>query len=106
MDSLERFDETVLPNEKEFYSKLNLGDVADVDSRHAERVYKKLNNKSLDDHHYLSVQIPYVFDALLLADLFEDFRNKCIEIYKLDPAHFLSAPGLTWQAFFFKKRQE
>ena len=37
-------------------------------------------------------------DTLLLADVFENFRNKCIEIYKLEPAHFLSAPGLAWQA--------
>ena len=37
-------------------------------------------------------------DTLLLADVFENFRGKCIEIYELDPAHFLSAPGLTWQA--------
>ena len=36
--------------------------------------------------------------TLLLADVFENFRNKRIEIYKLDPAHFLSAPGLAWQA--------
>ena len=36
-------------------------------------------------------------DTLLLADVFENFRNKCIEIYKLDPAHFLSAPALAWQ---------
>ena len=36
--------------------------------------------------------------TLLLADVFENFRNKCIEIYELDPAHFLSAPGLAWQA--------
>ena len=36
---------------------------------------------------------------LLLADIFEKFRDKCIEIYGLDPSHFLSAPGLTWQAF-------
>ena len=34
----------------------------------------------------------------MLADVFENFRNKCIKIYKLDPAHFLSAPGLAWQA--------
>ena len=52
MDSLERFDETVLPNKKEFYSKLNLEDIADVDYRHAKRVYKKLNNKSLGDYYY------------------------------------------------------
>ena len=36
--------------------------------------------------------------ALLLADVFENFRDKCIEIYGLDPAHFLSAPRLAWQA--------
>ena len=41
-------------------------------------------------------------DALLLADVFENFRSKGIEIYKLDPAHFLSAPGLAWQACFKK----
>ena len=34
----------------------------------------------------------------MLAEVFENFRNKCIEIYKLDPAHFLSAPGLAWEA--------
>ena len=37
-------------------------------------------------------------DTLLLADLFENFRNMCIRVYELDPAHFLSAPGLAWQA--------
>ena len=36
-------------------------------------------------------------DTLLLADVFDNFRNKCIEIYELDPAHFSSAPGLVWQ---------
>ena len=41
-------------------------------------------------------------DALLLPDVFENFRSKCIEIYELDPAHFLSAPGLAWQACFKK----
>ena len=34
----------------------------------------------------------------MLADVFGNFRNRCIEIYELDPAHFLSAPGLAWQA--------
>ena len=41
-------------------------------------------------------------DTLLLTDVFENLRNKCIEIYELDPAHFLSAPGLAWQAFLKK----
>ena len=43
-------------------------------------------------------------DTLLLADVFENFRSKCIEIYELDPAHFLSAPGLAWQACLKKTR--
>ena len=37
-------------------------------------------------------------DTLLLADVFENFRDKCIEIYELDPVYFVSAPGLAWQA--------
>ena len=45
--------------------------------------------KNLGDYHDLYVQS----DTLLLADAFENFRNKCIEIYELDPAHFVSAPG-------------
>ena len=65
-------------------------DIADVDHRHAKRVFKNLNNKNLGDYHDLYVQS----DTLLLADIFENFRNKFIEIYELDPAYFLSAPGL------------
>ena len=49
---------------------------------------------NLDEYHDLYVQS----DTLLLADLFENFRDKCIEIYEIDPAHFLSAPGLAWEA--------
>ena len=37
-------------------------------------------------------------DTLLLADVFENFRNMCLEIYELDPVYFVSAPGLAWQA--------
>ena len=45
-------------------------------------------------------------DTLLLADVFENFINKCIEIYELDPSHFLSAPGLAWQACLKKDGSE
>ena len=43
-------------------------------------------------------------DTLLLADVFEDIRDKCIEIYGLDPSHFLSSPGLAWQACLKKNK--
>ena len=42
----------------------------------------------------------------MLPHVFENFRNKCIEIYELDPAHFLSAPGLAWQACLKKTKVE
>ena len=90
MDSWERFDKTSLPDKEAFYSSLNMEKITDVDYRHAKRVFKNLNNKNLGDYHNLHVQS----DTLLLADVFTDFTNKYIEICKLDPDHFLSAPGL------------
>ena len=77
-----------------FYSNLNIKDSTDVDYRHIKRVFKKVKNKNLGEYHDLYVQ----GDTLLLADVFESFRNECIEIYKLDPAHIVSAPGWAWQA--------
>ena len=56
-------------------------------------MFKELGLKNLGDYHDLYVQC----DTLLLADVFENFRNKCIEIYELDLAHFLSTTGLGWQ---------
>ena len=76
-----------------------MGNITDVDHRHAKRVFKNRNDKNLGDYHDLYVQS----DALLLAEVFENFRNKCIEIYEVDPAYFLSAPVLAWQACFKKK---
>ena len=92
MDSWERFDETSLPDKEAFYSSLNMEDITHLDHRHAKRVFKNLNNKILGDCDDLYVQS----DTLMLADVLENFRNECIEIYELDPAHFLSAPGLPW----------
>ena len=92
MDSWERFNETSLPDKEAFYSNLNMEDITDVDHRHAKRVFKNLTNKNLRDYHDLYVQS----DTILLADVFENFRNMCIKVYELDPANFLTAPGLTW----------
>ena len=68
-------------------------DITDVDYRHAKRVFKNFSNKHLGDYHDLYVES----NILLLADVFKSFRNKCIEIYELDSAHYLFAPGLAWQ---------
>ena len=76
------------------YSNLNMEDITDAEYKHAKRVWKDFKIKNLGEYHDLYVQ----YDTLLLANLFENFQNKCIEIYELDPAHFLSAPGLACQA--------
>ena len=94
MDTWERFNETSLPGKKAFYSELNLEEITDEDYTHYKKVFKELGLKSLGDYHDLYVQC----DTLLLADVFENFRNKCIKIDELDPAHFLSAPRLAWEA--------
>ena len=97
-DSWEGFDEISLPDKEAFYNSLNMEGISSVDYKHAKRVYKEFKLKNLGDYHDLYVQR----DTLLLADVFENFRNKCIEIYELDTAHFLSAPGLVWQAYLKK----
>ena len=66
------------------------------------KVWEAFEIKNLGEYHDLSVKC----DTLLLADVFENFRDKCIEIYELDPAHFLSAPGLAWQACLKKTKVE
>ena len=84
MDSWERFDEKLLPNKKDFYSNLDTEDITNIDYRHAKKVFKNFNNKNSGDYHDLFIQSA----TLLLADVFENFRNKYIEVYELDPAHF------------------
>ena len=98
MVSWERFNETSLPDKEAFYSNLNMEDITDVDNKHAKIVFKYLINKNSGDYHDLYVQS----DTLLPADIFENFRNMCIKVHELDPAHFLSAPGLAWQAWLKK----
>ena len=62
-------------------------------------MFKEFSIKNLGKYHDLYVQS----DTLFLADIFENFRNKCIEIYELDSAHFLLASGLAWQAYYRSK---
>ena len=92
MDSWERFNEASLPPKKSFYSELNLEDISDKDYLHAQKVWGVFEIRNVGEYHDLYVQT----DTSLLADGFGKFRDTCIEIYGLDPSHFLSAPGLAW----------
>ena len=96
MDSWNRFNETELPSKDKFYSTLNLEDISDDDYAHAINVWNTFNISNLGEYHDLYVKL----DTSLLADLFESFRDKHIQIDKLDPAYFLITPGLSWGGMF------
>ena len=100
MDSWERFDENIIPPKEAFYSQLNLENITDKDYEHVKKIWEAFEIKNLGEYHDLYVQC----DTFLLADVFKTFRNKCIGIYKLNPAHFLSARGLARQACFKKAK--
>ena len=89
MDTLERFSEISLPSKEDFYSNLNMEDISDIDYRHANNVFKKFQLENLGDYHDLYVQS----DMLLLADVFNNFRDMCIKEFELDPDHFFI---ITW----------
>ena len=84
MDDWDKFNETSLPEKVDFYSHLNIGDTTDADHAHTRKVCKDFEIKNLGEYHDLYVRS----DALLLADVFENFRNMCIKIYELDPEFF------------------
>ena len=94
MDSWSSFKEESLPAKEYFYIELNKEHITDENYAHAQKVWDTFNIKIFSKYHDLYVQS----DTALLADVFENVRDKCIEIYKLDPSHFLSAPGQAWQA--------
>ena len=94
MDSSKRFNETELPSEDKFYSKLNLEDISADDYAHAINVWNTFDISNLGEYHDLYVRL----DTALLAGVFENSRDKEIETDKLDPVHFLTTPGLSWWA--------
>ena len=87
MDSSEKFEENTLPPKKYIYH------ISYYDYEHGKKVCDVFEIKNLGEYHNSYVQT----DTLLLTDVFENFRNKCIKKYELDPLHFVSAPGLVWQ---------
>ena len=94
VDSFEKFNESQLPIKKDFYSILNNQHIMDEDYHHAQNVWETFNIKTMGDYHDLYLKS----DIILLADVFENFRKTCLEYYKLDPCHYFTSPGLSWDA--------
>ena len=91
MHSWEKFDETTLPPKEAFYSNLDLKDISNKNYAYAQKVWDVFEIKC--EYHDLCVQS----DTLLLADVYENFRNMRLDKYELDPTYFVYAPGLAWQ---------
>ena len=87
VNSVERLSETELPPKSAFYSKLNDCDISDADYNHAQTVWKEFNFKTFREYHDLY----NLSDVLLLADVFENFRDVCMV---LEPAWYFTSPGL------------
>ena len=102
VSSLSKFDETQLPPQKEFYSKLNDENISDEEYQHALNVWDTFNCKNIRDYHNLYLKS----DVLFLADVFENFRSTCLKHYNLDPPHYYTSPGLAWDACLKETKQK
>ena len=89
-----KFDETQLPPIEEFYSSLRGSSISNKKYEHAQNVWNKFNMKSLGDYHDLYLMT----DVLLLADVFENFRDTMLKYYKLDPSWYISLPAFSLDA--------
>ena len=94
VDSVEKLRETRLPPRESFYSSLTGETVSEADYAHAINIWQTFSIETLGQYSDLYLKT----DVLLLADVFQNFRNACIKSYGLDPAHYYTLPGYTWDA--------
>jgi hypothetical protein len=91
-DSWEKLEETSLPPKEEFYSTLHEEHISNKDYEHATKVWDHFGCRTLGEYSDLYLKI----DVMLLADVFENFRDICMKTYNLDPAHYYTAPGFSF----------
>ena len=86
--------ETCLPLKEMFHSQLSESHISDENNEHAKKVWAHFKMETFHELHdqYL------LTDVILLADVFESFRAMSLENYDLDPLHYYTAPGLSWDA--------
>ena len=94
MDSIEKLKDPTPPPQKAFYSKLTGKGINNYNYNHVLNVWKTWNMKTFKEY----LELYNVTDVLLLADVFENFRDICLKNYGLDPVYYYTAPGLAWDA--------
>jgi len=93
-DSWDKLTETELPDRMEFYSALTETHVSDKDYDHATLVWNRFGCQTLGDYSDLYLKI----DVLISADVFENFRDLCMSTFHLDPAHYYTVPGFSFDS--------
>ncbi|KAB0790023.1 hypothetical protein PPYR_15685, partial [Photinus pyralis] len=94
VDCFEKLNERCLPPKNNFFSSLRGEEISEDDYTHALNIWNSFSIETLGQFSDLYLKT----DVLLLADIFENFRNTCLQTYKLDPLHYFSAPGLAFDA--------
>jgi len=96
IDCIEKLEDTCLPPRESFYSSLTGDTVSEVKKNyaHALNVWQRFSIRTLGEYSDLYLKI----DVLLLADIFENFRDSCVSSYGFDPAYYYTLPGFTWDA--------
>ena len=94
MDDIKKLKDTKPPPQKAFYSKLTGKGINNYNYNHVLNVWKTWKMKTLKDY----LELYNECDVLLLADIFENFRDVCLKNYGLDPVYYYTAPGLAWDA--------
>lgn len=101
MDSVEKLNATELPPIEAFYSNLREDGVSESDYQYAKTVWNLLNMRTMKDYMLFYLKT----DVVLLADVFENYRNTMLTSHKLDPAYYVTSPGFSWDAFLYNLYQ-
>ena len=94
ISSFDKLKEPNLPSKDDFFSSLYNAHISDEDYEHAQNVWQSFSIQDLG--HYSDLYLKT--DVILLAEVFENFRTNCLAAYELDPAHYYTTPGLSWDA--------
>ena len=95
-DCVDCRDKKQLPPKEACYSKLNDSEISDEDYEHAQKVWKYVDMKTMRYFNYHNLYLKT--NVLLLADVFENFRDLCMKNYDLDSCWYYTGPGLAWDA--------
>jgi len=93
-DDWDKLEQTNLPTKKEFYNTLTEEHIEDNEYQFVKDVWGHFNCQTLGEYSDLYLKV----DVLLLADVFENFRDLCLNTYNLDPAYYYTAPAFSFDA--------